>query len=289
MTNSKLSSIALRTDNHDRDSAGFTYVYPVVSRRAGGVSIGINLNPNNACNWRCLYCQVPDLKRGGPPPIDLVQLESELVTMLDDIVHGDFMLQRVPEGVRRLNDVAFSGNGEPTMSAEFPKAVALVGEVLTRFGLLGAVKLVLISNGSQFYKAQVQQAVAGMRALGGEVWFKIDRAPQDGFSVTNQVQLNRAAVTRHLAAACAACPTWVQTCMFGLDGALPSEAEITAYLDYLACLPAQGIRIEGVLLYGLARPSMQTEAPRLTAAPAAWMEALAAQIRALGLTVKLSV
>ncbi|MCZ7653212.1 MAG: hypothetical protein M5R42_01445 [Rhodocyclaceae bacterium] len=36
------------TDPHSRDSAGLTYVYPVVSRRAGGVSIGINPNPNNA-------------------------------------------------------------------------------------------------------------------------------------------------------------------------------------------------------------------------------------------------
>jgi wyosine [tRNA(Phe)-imidazoG37] synthetase (radical SAM superfamily) len=70
--------MTLTTRNHDRDSAGLTYVYPVLSRRAGGVSVGMNLNPNNACNWRCIYCQVPDLKRGGPPPIDLARLEAEL-------------------------------------------------------------------------------------------------------------------------------------------------------------------------------------------------------------------
>src|SRR5512147_826880 len=101
-----------------------TYVYPVVSRRAGGVSIGINLNPNNACNWRCIYCQVPDLKRGGPPPLDLAQLEDELRRLLEDIVHGGFMAQRVPEDLRVLADVAFSGNGEPTSAPEFPQAVA---------------------------------------------------------------------------------------------------------------------------------------------------------------------
>ncbi|MCK7501470.1 MAG: hypothetical protein MZW92_74080 [Comamonadaceae bacterium] len=54
----------LDTRDHSRESAGLTYVYPVISRRAGGVSVGINLNPNNACNWRCIYCQVPDLRRG---------------------------------------------------------------------------------------------------------------------------------------------------------------------------------------------------------------------------------
>ncbi|MGL4996684.1 MAG: radical SAM protein, partial [Deefgea sp.] len=101
----------LRVDDHSRDVAGLTYVYPVVSRRAGGVSLGINLNPNNACNWRCVYCQVPDLQRGPAPDTLVEQLEQELDLMLNDIVHGDFMLRAVPEGARRLNDIAFSGNG----------------------------------------------------------------------------------------------------------------------------------------------------------------------------------
>ena len=59
----------LNVSDHSRDSAGLKYIYPVVSRRAGGVSLGINLNVNNACNWRCVYCQVPGLTRGGPPPV----------------------------------------------------------------------------------------------------------------------------------------------------------------------------------------------------------------------------
>ena len=59
----------LTIEDHRRDSAGLRYVYPVISRRAGGVSVGINLNVNNACNWACVYCQVDNLTRGGPPPI----------------------------------------------------------------------------------------------------------------------------------------------------------------------------------------------------------------------------
>lgn len=61
----------LTVSDHNRDISGMKYIYPVVSRRAGGISIGINLNINNACNWRCMYCQVPDLVRGTPPPIEL--------------------------------------------------------------------------------------------------------------------------------------------------------------------------------------------------------------------------
>ncbi|AOX99148.1 radical SAM protein [Jeongeupia sp. USM3] len=283
-----MTAARLRVDDHARDAAGMTYVYPVVSRRAGGVSVGINLNPNNACNWRCVYCQVPDLKRGGPPPVALAQLEAELTTMLDEIVHGDFMLRRVPEGARRLNDVAFSGNGEPTMSPEFPAAVELVGRVLARFGLAGRIRVVLITNGSQLYKPAVQAAVEAMAGLGGEVWFKLDRAPHDGFSAVNQVQLKAASVRLHLAAAVARCSTWLQTCMFALDDVLPDEAMLSAYLDFLASLRRDGITLQGVLLYGLARPSMQAEASRLSPAPAEWMQALAARIESIGLPVKLS-
>ena len=60
----------LNVHDHSRESVGMKYIYPVVSRRAGGVSIGINLNTNNACNWACIYCQVPNLTRGTAPPVD---------------------------------------------------------------------------------------------------------------------------------------------------------------------------------------------------------------------------
>ena len=113
----------LNISDHSRDSAGMKYVYPVISRRAGGVSVGINLNVNNACNWACVYCQVPDLTRGGPPPVDLDLLESELRELLRDIATGDFLIKNVPLEARRLIDVAFSGNGEPTSSPEFAEAI----------------------------------------------------------------------------------------------------------------------------------------------------------------------
>jgi len=84
-----LSGKKLSTVEHDRGSAALRHVYPVVSRRAGGVSVGINLNPNNACNWRCIYCQVPDLTRGSAPPVDLAVLENELRSFLDELLHGE--------------------------------------------------------------------------------------------------------------------------------------------------------------------------------------------------------
>src|SRR5471032_2466439 len=151
----------LSTINNDRDSAALCYVYPVVSRRAGGVSVGINLNTNNACNWRCIYCQVPDLTRGTAPPVDLTVLENELRDFLNELLHGDFMHSRVPEGARRINDIALSGNGEPTSSAEFVQVMAIIArvrrEVALRPGsgqaLPETVKTVLITNGSLLYRS----------------------------------------------------------------------------------------------------------------------------------------
>ena len=109
-----LNATNLSVTDHDRGSAALRYVYPVVSRRAEGVSVGINLNTNNACNWHCIYCQVPDLTRGTAPPVDLAVLENELRGFLNELLHGDFMQSRVPEGMRRINDIALGGTKQPS-------------------------------------------------------------------------------------------------------------------------------------------------------------------------------
>jgi len=261
------------------------YVYPVVSRRAGGISVGINLNPNNACNWRCIYCQVPDLKRGGPPPIDLALLGDELRRLLADIVGGDFMAARVPAEARRLIDVAFSGNGEPTSAAEFPQAVELAAEILQEMELAASVKLRLITNGSLLDRAAVRGGIAALGRAHGETWFKLDAATPAGWMRINGTRQQPDAVLRRLLACAALCETWVQSCFFALDGMPPDEASMEGYL---ALLREAAGRIAGVHLYSLARPSQQPEAPRLARLPPEWLDELAARIRALGPTVKVS-
>ena len=278
----------LTTQDHRRDSAGLTYVYAVVSRRAGGVSVGVNLNPNQACNWRCAYCQVPGLVRGKGPAIDLELLRSELDQLLGEIVSGDFMAERVPEGMRRLNDVAFSGNGEPTSSPDFAAAVEVVRAAVEAQGLLGRVKLVLISNGSLIDQPRVFGALAPFAAAGGEVWFKLDRATKAGLREVNDTAVDPADHLARLRRCAVVCPTWIQTCAFARDGLPPSDSERAAYLEALAELARDGVPLRGVLLYGLARESHQPEAPRLSALPGEWLEALAEEVRGIGYEVKVS-
>jgi wyosine [tRNA(Phe)-imidazoG37] synthetase (radical SAM superfamily) len=275
----------LTPQDHNRDVTGMRYVYPVVSRRAGGVSIGINLNTNNACNWRCIYCQVPGLVRGSPEPIDLKLLEQELRIFLKQITQGDFMTRYVPEGARQLQDIAFSGNGEPTAAPEFPQAVALVEQVMRDFGLLGKIKLRVITNGSQMDKAKVLEAVSHLSQCNGEVWFKLDAGTEAGFERINSIHMRPSAVIKRLRACASRCDTWVQTCVFALDSVPPDPQDVQAYLGLLEQVADIA---KGVLVYGVVRQSYQPEAPRISAVSQAWLDNLVQGIRALGLQVRVN-
>lgn len=278
----------LNVVDHDRDSAGLHYVYPVVSRRAGGVSVGVNLNVNQACNWRCIYCQVPNLTLGTAPPVDLVLLETELRGFLQEVLQGDFMQQKVPESARRINDIALSGDGEPTSAKEFLQVVALIGKIKQELMLPAEIKSILITNGSLLHRPNVQQGLQLLSQFNGEVWFKLDRASTAGMEKINNTQTSMENVRQNLAASIGLCATWLQTCWFALDGLAPTRQDEDDYLHFVEGLIQENIHPQGVLLYSIARPSHQAEAPRLAALTVQQLELFADRIRVLGLTVKVS-
>lgn len=268
-----MKDVFLNVQEHRHDGAGLTYVYPVVSRRAGGVSVGVNLNINRACNWTCVYCQVKDLRRGGPPPVDLDRMEMELSGFLEQVIQGNYLERHVAEDCRHLADIAFSGEGEPTSAAEFREAVLRVKAVLARLQLLGKVPVRLITNGSLTHKPEVQAGLVALADLGGEAWFKVDRADTRGRWETNRTRQSAEQVFLNLCHCAERVPTWIQTCWFARRGKAPDEA---AQQAYLALIRRAGALIRGIHLYGLARASQQPEAHELTSlseeALAAWGE-----------------
>ncbi|MDA0862952.1 MAG: radical SAM protein [Proteobacteria bacterium] len=278
----------LSIEDHNRFQEGFEYVYPVVSRRAGGLSLGINLNTNNACNWRCIYCQVPDLIRGAPPPVDLEVLEEELSVFLSQILSGSYLEDQVPKGQRRLNDIAFSGNGEPTSAPNFADAVKTIHGVRLRANVPEAVKTVLITNGSLMHQHKVMKGVRDLAGINGEVWFKIDRATVEGAQLINDTKINKPRIMSNLEASAKACPTWIQTCLFKLDGLHPADSDLDAYVQLIGEAVAKGIPFKGILLYGLARKSHQPESARLSKLDDGWLNAFAYRLRDLGVTVNCS-
>ncbi|MFI3186512.1 MAG: radical SAM protein [Methylococcaceae bacterium] len=279
----------LTVNNHSRDVAGLKYVYPVLSRRAGGLSIGINFNTNNACNWRCIYCQVPDLKIGAAPDLDFQLLEDELRFFLGEVLLGDFYDRfQVEEGQRVIRDIAISGNGEPTSVRDFDKAVALIGKVTTDAGVFPQSHFVLITNGSLVHRPNVQNGLKVLKKYGGEVWFKLDSATDQGRALINNAGKSRQSCVENLLLSARICPTKLQTCLVDYDKrGLPVE-EKDAYLDLLRNIKEKDCDLKGVMLYTIARPSLQPESGRLETLPMDVLNAFAGEIRRLGLDVLVS-
>ena len=275
----------LNIHDHSRELSGLKYIYSVISRRAGGLSIGVNLNVNNACNWQCIYCEIPNLTRGTPPPIKLDLLEQELRFFLHEIVHGDYMEKNVSVEDRHLKDIAFSGNGEPTSSEEFPEVILIVKKILEEFNLLHKIKIRLITNGSLMHKASVIKAVEMLKEMNGEVWFKVDSATEDSIKTINQVNLKPHQILERLRNSINVCPTFIQTCIFTIDGKGPSEKDIDAYLQLVSEVKTN---IQGVHLYGLARPSLQPQAKSLGRISQEALEDIAIKLRNLNIATTVS-
>jgi wyosine [tRNA(Phe)-imidazoG37] synthetase (radical SAM superfamily) len=279
----------LNTGNHDRHIAGLKYIYPVISRRAGGLSIGINFNPNNACNWRCIYCQVPDLINGNAPEMDFELLGQELHQFLDFVQHGDFYdhFNLEPQH-RNIKDLAISGNGEPTSLKNFDQAVALIGEIATKAGVFPSSHFVLISNGSLLHQPSVQNGLKVLADYDGEIWFKLDSATPEGRKLTNNTGQSQQKLLDNLKIASSLCRTKLQTCMLHYQQLLWSEDEKLAYLQLLSELQQNNIRIEQIMLYSLARQSFQLEAENLHKVGRDEMLAFADRIKEQGYKVSVS-
>lgn len=276
----------LTTTDHSRDIAGMKYVYPVISRRAGGLSIGINFNTNNACNWRCAYCQVPNLVRGAAPEMNFKLLEQELRFFLKQVLDGDFYQQyEVPEHQRVIKDIAISGNGEPTSLKGFGQAIKLIGEVAMEMAVFPNSKFVLISNGSLMHQKDVQAGLKIFNSYNGEVWFKLDSVTTGGRKKINDNKQTTEKTLANLIVATKQCETSLQTCMVDFLSADQAEQERLAYLEFLK---NNKLKLNKVMLYTLARPSLQPEAKQLKKVDGQQMQAFAEKIEKLGYKVTVS-
>ena len=281
----------LSTTDHSRDRVGYKYVYPVISRRSGGLSVGVNLNTNNACNWRCIYCQVPNLTRGSAPPVNLEKLKVELEKFLKNILDGSFYTnEEIPKKHQKIQDIAISGNGEPTTADEFEEVIEVIESVLKNLLLFNKTKCVLITNGSLINRDHVKKGLKKLSLMNGEVWFKIDSATAEGIDRINQVSGTELSTLKRLDISAELCPTYIQTCVFTYEGKEPSEADRNAYIELLKEAIDRKIPFKGVLLYGVERPSLLPEASeKIEKLPEDRLLLFAEQIRSIGASVTVSI
>ncbi|HSI45566.1 MAG TPA: hypothetical protein VK950_05270 [Methylophilus sp.] len=257
------------------------YIYPAWSRRAQGISLGINLHPNHCCNWHCIYCQVPGLQRGSSPPIAMPVLQAELEECLHWL-HEQATTHRVDSLSSLIQDIAFAGDGEPTTSPQLPEALKVVSHILKCHQLSILVRL--ITNGSQLQHAHVQHAIQCLHAMGGEVWFKLDAGSDAEMRVVNDSHVPLALHLQRLQTCCALCTTWVQTAI--VSRRVNQQMMTTPSLpSYIKALDTFKDKIAGILLYGISRPSQQ-EAAYLLPTKESLIQDYARELRAQGFHVR---
>lgn len=260
------------------------FCYPVISRRSKGLSIGVNLNPDQACNYDCVYCEVD---RSQPPrvrTVNLPQLEFELRTLAGGWreLFREPAFAEVPAAYRRLNDIAFSGDGEPTASPVFADAVQIVVRVRRELGLT-AVKVVLITNACFLTRATVVEALRVLDDHGGEIWAKLDAGTDAYHKRINRPSHSLSHVLDNILAAARVRPIVIQSLFCRFDGAGPDRAEIDAYVDRLRTLLERGAQLSLVQIYTVARIPTERSVAALSASE---LEAIAGPVRALGVPVE---
>jgi wyosine [tRNA(Phe)-imidazoG37] synthetase (radical SAM superfamily) len=242
--------------DHRRNFSENLYVYAVVSRRSKGVSIGVNLNPDKVCNFDCVYCQVD---RKTPPivrDVDEARLLEELDTMLDLVTSGRLFdherFRQTPPALRRLNDIAFSGDGEPTTYLRFREIVSAVAELKRRRGL-DEVRLVLITNATMFHRPAVREALAVLDANNGEIWAKLEAGTEAYYRQIDRTTIPFERILDNIAEAARVRPIVIQALFLRLNGEPPPAPELEAFCDRLNDILAAGGRIKLVQVYTVAR------------------------------------
>ena len=252
---------------HSRNFEQNRFVYPVISRRSGGVSIGVNLNPDKVCNFDCIYCQVDRTRQSETRFVETDALLTELRGVLELVVSGDlFELQRfseTPPSMRRLNDIAFSGDGEPTTFRNFDEIIQACAEVRQDVGATES-KMVLITNASMSHRPHVQNGLEILDRNCGEIWAKLDAGTEEYFQIIDRTKFTLKQVMGNLVLAAKLRPIVIQSLWMRVDDEPPTIDELEAYSDRLNEIVSAGGVIKLVQIYTVARQPAESYVSPLT-------------------------
>jgi len=259
----------LTIHDHRRELEENRYVYAVLSRRSGGVSIGINLNPDKVCNFDCIYCQVDRTTPGRYRRVDLKVLEQELRDILARVRSGDLVehlpFSGIPGPLRQVKDIAFSGDGEPTTYPRFKEVVELAIRAKEEAGL-GHLKIVVITNATMFHRPRVREALALLDRHNGEIWAKLDAGTEEYYHLVDVTTIPFQRVLDNILEAARHRPIVIQGLFMRVHGVGPDEKEIKAFCDRLREIVVKGGKINLVQVYTVARRPAQDYVTPLSSA-----------------------
>jgi len=210
------SELQVAWADHNRKFENFRFVYPVISRRAKGLSIGINCTPNGMCSFNCVYCQVNKKNISAQiPSVDEITFELKEILSIYNKTKLSEHFSHIEEKNRILKDVALSGDGEPTLYPYFAELCEQLKEV---------PKLVLITNAMQLDK---------IGDFKGEIWGKLDAGTDEWLNFINRPQkkINIELIENNLKFAVSKFPLRIQTMLCEVNGKTPSEMEIECYAE----------------------------------------------------------
>ncbi len=232
------------------------FAYPVVSRRSRGLSLGLNVNPDKVCNFDCPYCQVDRTTPGRDERVDLDVMLAELDELLGLAASGEIWrhprFENTPPQYRRINDVAFAGDGEPTTYPQLRQAIEAVNQLRQAHSLHG-MKVIVLTNALLLHKPEVMQALSQLKTGPYELWAKLDGGTPEYFKAMagRNVSLDR--IVNNIATCAALLEVTIQSLIPTLDGKDPGEAEMAALGDRVNQIVQAGGRIRLVQVYTTAR------------------------------------
>lgn len=250
-----MQNVILHTQ-HERSFEANRFVYPVLSRRSRGISVGVNLNPDKICNFDCIYCQVDRTRQGESKFVETEQLLQELQSVLQLVASGEIYqspkFASVPSELRRLNDIAFSGDGEPTTYKNFDELMQVCADLKESLGL-DDVKMVLITNASMFHRPHVERGLEILDKNNGEIWAKLDAGTDEYFHLIERTPISFQRILDNITSAARTRPLVIQSLFMRVEGKPPAPAELEAFCDRLSEITAAGGQLSLVQIYTVAR------------------------------------
>ncbi len=217
----------------------------------------MNLNPDKVCNFDCIYCQVDRTRQSETTFVEMPELLAELDAHARSGRRRENYSRRKSfatsrRALRRLNDIAFSGDGEPTTYRNFDEIIGACAELKRRHHL-DDVKMVLITNASMLHRPHVERGLAILDQNQGEIWAKLEAGTDAYYQLVERTPIPFRQILDNIAAAARIRPLVIQSLFMRIDGQPPSAAEFEAFCDRLTEIVAAGGQIKLVQIYTVAR------------------------------------
>ena len=270
-----MSTHPLHTD-HARLFEHNRFVYPVLSRRSGGISIGVNLNPDKICNFDCIYCQVDRRSQSETRFVETAALIDELRTTLDLVIsrphlrHAQIRRRAAatsaasttspsPATANRRPTKTSTRSSKPAAANAMQKRRVRSAECRVRSLLRPRPFRLPPSRWSSSPTPACSTARTSQRGLAildennGEIWAKLEAGTDEYYHLIERTPIPFRQILDNITAAARVRPIVIQSLFMRVAGEPPSPAELEAFCDRLNEITAAGGKLKLVQIYTVAR------------------------------------